>query len=233
MGRSRNSLIISDVQEPFGLCSAIDFCREVQKEYGVKDEDCYNAGDETDNFHGGMWPKDADYGHTPHQELLEARKAMKEWYRAFPKMKLAISNHGLRWVKKALASGIPAELLQDYKKIFAAPDSWVWKEEWRHGGKHPWRLIHGMGYSGKDGARNAALDAGISTAIGHLHSFAGVHFMQPLGRSSPIWGMNTGCLIDVKAYAFKYGKYNRAQPTLGVGVVIDSGRSAIWVPYRR
>lgn len=231
MTRARNFLVVSDTQKPFEAHGALDFCLAVKKEFNIPDENVCHAGDETDQFHGGMWPKDADYEHTPHQELVEAKKKMRQWYRAFPKMKLAISNHGLRWVKKALTLGLPSELLLTYRKIYEAPAGWQWKEEWKFNGKFPWRLIHGMGYSGKDGARNAAIDAGISTAIGHLHSFAGVQFMQTLRRKTPLWAMNVGCLIDVKSYAFKYGKYSRNQPCLGVGVVVDSGKSAIWIPY--
>jgi hypothetical protein len=40
-----------------------------------------------------------------------------------------------------------------------------------------------------------------------------------------IFGMNTGCLIDVDAIAFKYARGSAFKPTLGCGVVISG------VPY--
>ena len=41
--------------------------------------------------------------------------------------------------------------------------------------------------------------------------------------------MNVGCGIDIDAYAFAYGKYDKNRPTLGCGIVFDSG-NAIFVP---
>ncbi len=80
------------------------------------------------------------------------------------------------------------------------------------------------------GARNAALDSQTSTVIGHLHAFGGVSHINTWG-SSPRWGMNVGCMIDSKAIAFEYGKLSRNRETLGVGVVVDDGKTPIFVPY--
>jgi hypothetical protein len=48
-----------------------------------------------------------------------------------------------------------------------------------------------------------------------------------------IWAANSGCLIDVEAYVFNYGKESRFKPTLGCSVVIDDGRTPIFIPYER
>lgn len=224
-------LIVSDNQEPYGATRAIQFAKHVQNHFNIPDENCYHVGDENDCFHGGSYPKGGDYPHTPTGEIKAAIDRQKEWYAAFPFMNLAISNHGLRWLKKASFAEIPSQLLRQYREVFQAPEGWQWKEEWIVNCKQPFRIIHGMGYSGKDGARNAALDAGMSTCIGHLHSHAGIAYMKTQGRQNLIWGMNVGCLIDIEAYVFKYGKYSRAQPCLGLGVVLDSGKLPIWLPY--
>ncbi len=207
---------------------ALDFFRYVVKHYDIPDENVMHAGDEADQFHGSMHEKGADYALTPTQELKLTKEILKEWYAAFPKMKLAISNHGLRWVKKASHAEIPSQLLQDYRTIIEAPRGWQWREEWVIPTKKPFRLIHGMGYSGRNGARNAAIDAGMSTAIGHLHSFSGIDYINT--QSLGIWGMNVGCLIDGESFAFNYGKYNRQKPCLGVGVVFNEGAMPVWVP---
>lgn len=44
-----------------------------------------------------------------------------------------------------------------------------------------------------------------------------------------IFGMNVGCLIDIKAYAMAYGKHCPRRPCLGAGVVID-GKTAFFIP---
>lgn len=225
-------LVVSDTQKPYEAERALSLCKYAQKHFKIPDENCTHAGDETDQMHGGLYPKGADYDHTPNSELQAAKEKMLEWYSVFPEMKVATSNHGQRWLKKAAAAEIPEQILRAYREIYAAPEGWQWKEEWLFKDcKSPWRLIHGLGYTGQNGARFAAIDAGISTAIGHLHSHAGVSYIKTLGRKDLIWGMNVGCLIDVQAYAFKYGKYNRFQPCLGVGVILDGGKMPIWLPY--
>ncbi len=230
MDLKRPFLVISDMQIPFHATGAMGFCSYIRRHYKIPDENVLNVGDELDQFHGGMYAKGADYEMTPKQELTAAKEILKEWYATFPKMKLATSNHGLRWIRKASEAEIPSQLLRAYRDIIEAPAGWQWKDEWRIPTKHPFRMIHGMGYSGKDGARNAAIDAGQSTLIGHLHSYAGIHYI--VTQALNIWGFNVGCLIDVESFAYSYGKYNRQKPCLGAGVVFGEGSSPVWIPYQ-
>lgn len=224
-------LIISDVQEPFGVEGAIPFCRAVQKEFRIDDDHIFCAGDESDFYFGSSHPKDPDAWLTPSGELKTLRLKLQLWARVYPRINFAVSNHMLRWLRRAFDSEIPKELLRDYREVIGAPKGWVWRDEWLIKSKHPWRLIHGMGYSGKDGHRNAALDAGISTAIGHLHAHAGICHINTGHKR--IWGMNTSCLIDMEAFAFQYSKYDRQKAVLGVGVVIDDGLTPIYLPFER
>jgi hypothetical protein len=226
---SDNYLLQSDLQIPYEAPKALEFCLYVKKFFKIPDENCLNLGDEIDSFHGGGYPKGADYDTTPKQELDIARDKLKLWYDAFPKMRVCISNHGLRWVRKAYHAEIPSQLIRDYKEIINAPRYWHWADKWIIKTKHPFAITHGMGYSGKDGHRNAAIDFGMSTAIGHLHANAGISYIRT--ETQKIWAFNTGCLIDVNSFAFKYGQYNRLKPALGIGVVINNGSTPIWIPY--
>lgn len=231
MDKSRPILCISDLQIPFEAPNALDFCMHLKSHYRIPDENILNVGDETDNLHGGQWPKDPDGRFSATGELAQTRETLKKWYCAFPEMKLAISNHGLRWIKKAIGAEIPSQMMRSYREIFEAPEGWQWKDEWRFNDlKHPFRMIHGLGYGGVNGHRNAAIDSGLSTVIGHLHSHAGICYLRTLGGLK-IWGFNTGSLIDSTQYAFSYGKYNRMQPCLGVGVIFNQGQVPMWHPY--
>lgn len=189
-----------------------------------------NVGDEADQYFASKYPKDPDAPLSPSTEILETRGHIREWAAAFPFMKLCISNHGLRWTRRAFDAGIPSEALRPYKELLGAPDGWKWKEVWKFTGwKHHWMMMHGMGYSGVNGHRNAAIDNGMSTVIGHLHANAGIaHIATATQR---IWGFNVGCLIDVGAYAFHYGKECRNKPILGVGVILDGGSTPIFIPF--
>ena len=199
------------------------------RDYRIPRANVICVGDEVDQYFGAVYEKDPDAGLSPKTELAATRAELRPWYKAFPEMRLCISNHGIRWARKAFEAAIPSELLRPWRDVIEAPAGWKWRQRWDIGTAHPWSVIHGMGYSGMNGHRTAALDLGRSVAIGHLHGFGGV--ARVTTETQAIWGMNTGCLIDVEAYAFNYGKYSRFKPTLGVGVVLDDGRTPVFVPY--
>lgn len=139
------------------------------------------------------------------------------------------SNHGQRWARKAFDAEIPTIMMRKYQEVILAPTGWQWAKSWVIPTKKRFRTIHGIGYSGMNGHRTAAIDGGISTAIGHLHSNAGIAYIKT--NELDIWGMNTGSLIDVEAYAFEYGKDSRFKPCLGISVVFNNGSTPVWFPY--
>ena len=221
-------LIQSDLQAVYHNKKALEFCVYLKRHYKIPDDHIINIGDELDLTHGGMYPKSPESEHTPNGEIKAAQLWVKEWASYFPKMMVCISNHGLRWARKATAAEIPAQCLRAYQDIFNIPRGWVYKEEWNINTKHPFRAIHGMGYSGQNGHRMAALDSGKSTVIGHLHSHAGIVYLKT--QNQDLWAMNSGCMIDSESYAFSYGKYNRFKPCLGTSIVFNDGKLPIWVP---
>lgn len=220
-------LVISDTQIPFEHPKALSFFIYMKRHFKIPDDHVLHVGDELDNYHGGRWPKDPNGHFSATGELAAAKSKLKEWYAAFPKMKLAISNHGLRWVRKATAAEIPSEMLRSYREIIEAPDGWVWKPEWRFNTRKPFRMIHGLGYSGINAQRNAAMDSGISTVHGHL-VHAAIDFIKT--DVLDIWGMCVAAAIDREAYAFEYGKESRFKPCLTGGVVSMDGRMPMLVP---
>ena len=231
MDKKRPILFISDLQIPFEHEKSLKFCTHLKNHFKIPDENVLNVGDETDCYHGGAWPKNPDGTLSAHGELAASREKLKEWAKEFPLMKLAISNHGLRWVRKAMGAEIPSQLLRSYEQIFEMPEGWKWQYEWRFNDlKYPFRMIHGYEYSGKDGARNAAMDSKISTVIGHIHCHAGISHIKMLGMEQRIFGFNVGSLIDVDQYAFEYEKKNRVKPVLGAGVLFDEGKTPVWMP---
>jgi hypothetical protein len=228
----RRALFISDLQIPFEASHALAFVKAVVKEFRIPRTAIYNVGDEVDAYWGGLWEKDPEAQHTTLSELEDARRRLRKWYAAFPEMKLATSNHGQRWVRKAAHAGIPASLLKAYRDILEAPPGWQWRDHWTITmAKAPVHLFHGVGYSGPTAYRQVAIDKGTNVVFGHLHANAGIaHVTTDTGRR---WGMNVGCLIDAKAYAFNYAKHSKFQPWLGVGVVVDGGMTPLLVPYER
>jgi hypothetical protein len=155
----------------------------------------------------------------------QAQKAMEEWYKTFPKVKVCVGNHSALPFRQATTAGIPKRYLKTYEEIWNAPKGWEWKMDWEIDNV---LYTHGTGSSGVSGARNRAIANRQSTVIGHSHSFGGVSYMA--SRNDIIFGMNVGCGIDVDHIAFSYGKHFPKKPTLGCGVVMDGGRTALFIP---
>ncbi len=232
MTRLGRAMFISDLQIPFEAKGALPFCLAVKREFRIESDAIFNVGDEVDQYWGGLWDKDPDALHTPNSELGESLERLKAWYRAFPMMRLATSNHGMRWAKRASKAGIPSQMIRKYQEVLQAPAGWVWKDRWLiEMAKAKVLMFHGVGYGGTYAYRQAAVDKGVNTVFGHLHSNAGIApVVTDVGTR---WGMNVGCLIDPTAYAFHYGKDMKFMPWLGIGIVIDGGLTPILIPYER
>jgi len=149
---------------------------------------------------------------------------MHKLYKLFPKVEVCISNHTARPYRLAASVGIPEKFIIGYKEMLEAPSGWEWGYNWVIDGVD---YRHGMETSGKNGALNLAIRLRQSCVIGHLHSFGAVQYHA--NDSDIIFGLNSGCLIDTDAYAFRYGKTFKDKPTIGCGVVLE-GREAYFVP---
>lgn len=229
---AENYLVISDLQIPFEAAKALPFCLYVKKHFKISDDCILNVGDETDGYFGSLYKKSVEADMTANSEIKITKEKLRSWIRAFPKMRIAESNHGMRWAKKAFEAEIPAQLLRGYKDVLEIPDTWQYKRKWIiEGSKQKFLLKHGMEYSGQYPFKQAPLYEGMSVAFGHLHSSAGIARIKTDGYEKEIWGMNTGCLIDVNQFAFEYERNNRFKPNLTVGVVLNGGTTPILIPY--
>lgn len=212
-----NALCISDLQVPAEHRDALDFVKHVDKVW-FPDKDRYvvNVGDEVDQHTLGQWPSNPD-GLSGGQELNEARVRLSYWADAFPLMNICLSNHTYRAWKKAFLAGIPREFMRSIGEVYKTPPGWKWKQKWVH---YDICFEHGENVSGPTAALNAAIQNQMSTVIGHQHTRPGVIHQD--SETSSLWGMNTGCLIDIDQYNFDYGKNIRIKPTLGIGVIKNS-----------
>lgn len=202
---------------------ALDFLSELRREY--RPEKIVHLGDELDQHALSDWDKDPE-GMSAGDEYEASIKQMKGLYKLFPKVMVCESNHGRRPFRKAFKAGIPRAYMRAYAEFMCAPRGWSWHEEII---LDKVLYIHGDGFTGKDGALRAALGHRCSTVIGHVHSFAGVQYVQ--GSKDKIFGANMGCLLDPEGYAFAYGKHLVSKPVLGAGIVID-GKEAFFHPLK-
>jgi hypothetical protein len=211
-------LVIPDMHHPFVHKDALDFLLAVRHKYHPSVLMC--LGDEIDAHAFSRYPMDPD-GMTAGKELQAAIESLLPFYRAFPDILICESNHTVRPWKKAFEAGLPSAFMPTVSKIMQAPDGWVWK---------PRHIVDGVLYTHGDNGRSgqyAAVhymkQAKRPVVIGHIHAFASVFY------EGPHFAMNTGCLIDVEAYCFKYAKHQLLEVSLGCGIVIG-GREAYFIP---
>lgn len=214
-------LVISDTHFPFHHPNTFDFLNDQYKRW--KCNAVVHIGDEIDFHAMGQWDTESD-ALGAMCEFERALDAMNVLYKMFPNVKACISNHTARPFRKANKSGLPRYFLKDYSEILGAPSGWTWQYSYDIDGVD---YRHGMETSGKDGAINLAIQQRQSTVIGHLHSWGGVKYHTTKGGT--IFGLNTGCLIDLDAYGFRYARSYKTQPTMGCGIVIE-GKEAHFVP---
>lgn len=212
-------LVWPDTHCPFAHPDALAFLVAVRDKYQC--DTVVNLGDEAD-FHGfSRWPKDPD-GMGIGSELRATIDALTPFYREFPNVKVCTSNHTARPMKLMFASGLPEAFYPAYSTMLNAPDGWQWRDFWVIDGV---RYFHGEGKSGQNAHVQFLKAYKQSVVHGHLHSFAAVSW------EGDKFAMNAGCLIDARAYAFKYAKHLAIPVSLGCGVVID-GKQAFWVPMQ-
>ena len=207
-------LTISDLHAPFQHKHALDFLRDLRKEYRPDHVVC--LGDEIDAHNFARWDRDAD-AIGPREELSAARQVLRDVAKLFPVLSIVESNHTYRPWKKAAGVGLTRDFLRSRRDVLETPAAWHWSDTYRIDGV---TYLHGEGFAGANAARDASTAYMGSVAIGHVHSYAGIAWRHTLAGQT-IFGANFGCLIDETQPAFNYAKHHRNRPVLGTGVVID------------
>lgn len=205
-------LVISDMQCPFEHPDSIKFLSWIKKRY--KPTKIVNIGDEVD-FHAlSKYFKDPD-GYSAGHELKHAKKSLKPLYKLFPKVQVCTSNHVDRPYIRAFEAGLPKSFIKDISEVLEAPKGWQWADKWELDGV---TYIHGHVLpGGKHSIQRAVNEVSGSVVFGHVHAHAGVYYKATAEELT--FGMNVGCLIDTKAYAFVYGKKYVNKPIIGCGIV--------------
>jgi predicted phosphodiesterase len=205
-------LVISDLHEPVTHPGALSFCRDLYDQW--KCDSVVFIGDIVD-WHGISFHAAHPAAPGVKQEYLLAKERVARWVKAFPKAKVCIGNHDERPQRLAASVNIPDEFLPNYQTMWGCPQ-WDWAHDHLVDDVY---YFHGTGNGGLYPASNVQKTMGKSVVMGHVHSRANVVFtMTPYKR---FFGMDTGCLIDDRAYAFAYGRHMKRRSALCAAVVID------------
>lgn len=215
--KDKPKLVFGDVHIPFQHPNFLDFLKATYKKYNCGQVIC--LGDLVDNHAISQHQKET-CAKSPYDELDMALSVVKEYAQAFPEVYMAHGNHDLRPLRQAASVGLGERFLKPLSELLELPDTWTLDDEF---------IIddvlykHGINCGGVNGAINTALKERMSTVIGHFHSLAGVKYSA--NKRDIIFGANCGCGIDIKAYAFAYGKHDKDRPILGCAIVFNSGHA--------
>jgi len=207
----RRILVIADTHIPFERKGYLEFCKRIYKDEGCNQ--VVHIGDLVDN-HAISYHEHDPNGRSDIDEMEQADKKLKKWFKAFPEVSLCRGNHDRLVDRKGRTTGLCDRRFRPFREMWNLPKGWKDDFDFVIDGV---LYTHGTGYSGKTAHIMAAFDNRMSTVIGHLHSVLGFEYLA--NSKSLIFGMAVGCGIDDKKYAFEYGKGFRRKPIVGCGVV--------------
>lgn len=213
--RNKRILVIPDCHFPYAHPDAIKFLTALKERY--KPTRVINLGDEIDAHAISFHEVNPDLP-SPGAELELAIEKLKPLYRIFPELDIMESNHGSRFYRKGLASGLPAAVFKSYGEILSAPRGWRWHRDLTLRLPNGQRVMffHGKGSNALAGSKLI----GMSTVNGHFHTQFNINRWEVDGANH--FAMVCGCLIDTTSRAFAYDSNNLLRPVLGAGLILDS-----------
>jgi predicted phosphodiesterase len=209
-----NVLVIGDTHFPFEKEGYLDHCLDMQKKYRAGT--ILHIGDVADNCYSSFHDNNPD-GMGAADELEQAIKSLKAWYKAFPHVKVTLGNHCQIIQRKAFASGLSKKWIKGLAEVLEVPN-WEFEIDFDINNV---LYTHGTGTSGDKAAFNKALNRRKSVVQGHLHSQASI--MWNTSNIDKIFAMQVGCGVDESKYAFDYAKNFSKKFIISCGLVLENG----------
>jgi len=210
----KSILVISDQHAPYHHIDTLDFLKAIKLKY--KPDCVVNIGDEMD-WHSISFHDSHPGLYSPSHELVVAKKFFQELEKIFPKQYIMDSNHGSLVFRKATKHGLPHEIFKSYNNMLGVGKGWTWHDDLIIKASNGQNIYFCHGKY-KD-VLKVAQQYGMCTVQGHYHtSFKIDYWSNP---NELLWGMQVGCLINMKSLAFEYNKLQKSRPVIGTGVIID------------
>ena len=215
------TLVFGDIHAPFTHPNYLQFLLDTKALYGADKVVC--TGDIVDHHALSRFQSEPG-AKGAYDESDLASQVIAQYVKAFPSLKMCMGNHDLIIERQAASVGIGKRFLRTFQDVYGLPKTWEIGEEF---------IVddvvykHGLNCMGQNGALNSAIRERMSTVIGHSHAWGGCNYSA--NKRDIIFGLNAGCGIDIDAYAFAYGKYDKNRPIIGCGIVFNS-TNAMFVP---
>lgn len=152
-------------------------------------------------------------------EWAQVQKAAKRLHEMLPddvRMYIIEGNHDRRHKMRALEATIPSQLVKPLSSMFPYAN-WQWWVQQRPLTLDGVDYVHGDELGGN--AHQKASRCGRSIVQGHLHTDAGVKYIQSFHRRT--FGLDIGTLMDVKSIAARYAHKKLLRSWIGWATVED------------
>ena len=220
--KKKPRLVFSDTHFPYQRKGYLKFLKDVHEKFNC-DEEVICLGDLVDHHAISRHDSHPDaVGDVTEHNL--AQDECHKLFEAFPKGIITFGNHDKIPERQAATLGLSSRYLKSFRELWHFPKGWKIVEEIEIDKVH---YSHGIGNSGWAGSIRKAMREGVSSCIGHYHSFGGVLFFANKHRM--IFGANSGCLCDPDSLAMAYGKYARFRPTIGC-LIVHNDRRCEFIP---
>jgi len=208
-------LVIPDTHAPFQHKDAWIFLKAVKDKY--KPDHVIHLGDEIEGASLNFHEKSPDALFTPTMELCEAIVQLQPLYELFENVVVLESNHGSLLYRRAKFGGIPKSVLKSYREVLEAPPGWEWKYEYFC------KFSNGrLGYFHHGHTGNVLANSqkrAMNYCMGHHHSLFEIRWWN--NGMKLYWSVSSGCLIDIDALCFEYGKNSLGKPMLGCTMILN------------
>ncbi len=207
-------LIISDLHIPYHHKDSFVFLQYLKEKYKPTRIIC--MGDELDKHSLSYHDSDPDLS-SAGDELLKSLPYVEQLHDMFPVMDLLESNHGSLVWRKAKTHGIPRHYIKSYQDVLGVDEGWNWHFDLTIDLPTGIKCYFHHGKSAD--VTKLSQQMGMCAVQGHYHEkFKIEYWGNPVGL---FWGLQTGCLIDDKSYAFSYNNVNIKRPIIGTALIID------------
>ena len=218
--KNQNVLILPDLQMPAQHPDALKFLKAIKKKFKINE--VYGIGDTSDQQVWSNYDKSPDCPSVT-VELMELQATVKEFAKVFPKVKVVLSNHDDRVLRKIRGAGIPKSLISDdevLRRALECPKTWTFHDRFvLKTVRGDVLLIHGHQRGVTRAAGNTTNKTHMSTVFGHMHSLA--HVVYRNTARGMCFEMCVGSLIDDNNQAFDYNNLDLSRPILTAGVIIN------------
>lgn len=211
-----NCLVISDLHAAYHHPDTIPFLTALKKKYKIRI--VKQTGDFADNHFGSY--HEIEYGtYSAEEEYKRTKKFAQQLDKLFYDCDFTVSlgNHDIIGRRKAKTANIPEDYLMDFNMLYGVPWKFVDKDYFAIDRKQMCLMTHSLG---SNTLTNARIHSHCSIQ-GHHHGLFGIEYFAD--TETIRWSMSAGCLINPRAPAFNYAKYNASKrPIIGCGGIIEN-----------